>query len=229
MGGVECVGARSPGGTAVWVWVLAMASSLGVIRCRVAIVVNATIFQNSCDRKYQLLRRTLAPVAETAEPVEAAGDWLSETEMQSWRALIQTTTGLLACSTASSRPSTACRSASTRCSSIMSDAGDDGLRMQDLAGTLHLSPSGITRRIDGMVRPGLVERRQCPTDRRGSNAMLTDDGWNRLAEAAPTHVRGVRDALRRPVERTPARERRRTRCRRRRSIPRPPRAAATRR
>ena len=75
---------------------------------------------------------------------------------------------------------------------IISDAGDDGLRMQELAETLHLSPSGVTRRVDGMVRQGLVVRRQCSDDRRGSYAMLTDDGWNRLREAAPTHVRGVR-------------------------------------
>ena len=75
---------------------------------------------------------------------------------------------------------------------IISDAGEGGLRMQELAETLHLSPSGVTRRVDGMVRRGLVVRRQCSEDRRRSYAMLTDDGWNRLREAAPTHVRGVR-------------------------------------
>jgi DNA-binding MarR family transcriptional regulator len=64
--------------------------------------------------------------------------------------------------------------------------------MTDLAGSLHLSPSGITRRIDGLVRDGLVERQRCPNDRRGSYAVLTDAGFARLEEAAPTHVRGVR-------------------------------------
>ena len=64
--------------------------------------------------------------------------------------------------------------------------------MTDLANDLHLSPSGITRRIDGMERAGLVERKQCPSDRRGSNAVLTDEGLRVLREAAPTHVRGVR-------------------------------------
>jgi DNA-binding MarR family transcriptional regulator len=64
--------------------------------------------------------------------------------------------------------------------------------MTDLASRLHLSPSGITRRIDGLERAGMVERRQCPSDRRGSNAVLTDEGLRRLTAAAPTHVRGVR-------------------------------------
>jgi DNA-binding MarR family transcriptional regulator len=43
-----------------------------------------------------------------------------------------------------------------------------------------------------MVKAGLVERRQCPSDRRGSYAALTELGAKRLREAAPTHVRGVR-------------------------------------
>ena len=66
------------------------------------------------------------------------------------------------------------------------------MRMTELAAGLHLSPSGITRRIDGLVKSGFVERRQCPTDRRGSNAVLTDLGMKTLEEAAPTHLEGVR-------------------------------------
>jgi DNA-binding MarR family transcriptional regulator len=44
-----------------------------------------------------------------------------------------------------------------------------------------------------MVKAGLVERQQCPSDRRGSYAVLTALGTKRLREAAPTHVRGVRE------------------------------------
>jgi DNA-binding MarR family transcriptional regulator len=131
-------------------------------------------------------------MAETAEPVEAATGWLSETEMQSWRALIQTTTGLLAVLDRELQREHRLTLAEYEVLAIISDAGDDGLRMQELAETLHLSPSGVTRRVDGMVRQGLVVRRQCSEDRRRSYAMLTEDGWNRLREAAPTHVRGVR-------------------------------------
>ena len=64
--------------------------------------------------------------------------------------------------------------------------------MQDLAAMVHLSPSGATRRIDGMVRRGFVIRGRCPTDRRGYNVALTDAGREQLEAAAPTHVRGVR-------------------------------------
>src|SRR5579875_1871375 len=78
---------------------------------------------------------------------------------------------------------------------ILSEAGPLGLRMSDLADRLLLSRSGLTRRIDGMVRAGLVERRSCPADGRGSYASLTPAGAARLEEAAPTHVAGVRRYL----------------------------------
>ena len=81
----------------------------------------------------------------------------------------------------------------------LSEAGPEGLRMSDLADRLLLSRSGLTRRIDGMVRSGLVERGACPADRRGAMARLTALGATRLAEAAPTHVAGVRRYLIDPV------------------------------
>jgi DNA-binding MarR family transcriptional regulator len=39
---------------------------------------------------------------------------------------------------------------------------------------------------------GLVERFPCPSDARSTNARLTDAGWGKLVEAAPGHVRTVR-------------------------------------
>ena len=66
------------------------------------------------------------------------------------------------------------------------------MRMCDLADTLQLSPSGFTRRLDGLVRGGLVERRNSDADRRVMLAVLTDAGRERLAEAAPIHVASVR-------------------------------------
>jgi DNA-binding MarR family transcriptional regulator len=66
------------------------------------------------------------------------------------------------------------------------------LRMTELAARTLVSRSGLTRRLDRLVESGLVERRNCPTDRRGVYAVLTDDGRRRLKDAAPTHVEGVR-------------------------------------
>ena len=57
---------------------------------------------------------------------------------------------------------------------------------------LQLSPSGLTRRLDGLVRAGLVERRPSATDRRVMLAGLTDAGWEHLERVAPVHVESVR-------------------------------------
>ena len=67
--------------------------------------------------------------------------------------------------------------------------------MSELAGHLHLSPSGLTRRLDLLVREGLVVRESCPSDRRAVYAVLTARGRERLEEAAPDHVAAVRRHL----------------------------------
>jgi DNA-binding MarR family transcriptional regulator len=66
------------------------------------------------------------------------------------------------------------------------------LRMTELASRTLVSRSGLTRRLDRLVDAGLVERRSCPTDRRGVYAVLTAAGRGRLDASAPTHVDGVR-------------------------------------
>jgi DNA-binding MarR family transcriptional regulator len=123
---------------------------------------------------------------------EQGPHWLSDTEQQSWRTLIDVTTGVLATLDAELRAEHGLSLGEYEVLARLSEAPEHSLRMTDLAGHLRLSPSGITRRIDGLVRSGLVERQQCPSDRRGSNAVLTDAGLRRLQDAAPTHVRGVR-------------------------------------
>ena len=64
--------------------------------------------------------------------------------------------------------------------------------MNDLAERCGLSPSGLTRRFDGMARQNLVERRRCAEDRRGVLAVLTPTGFERLSATAPAHVASVR-------------------------------------
>jgi DNA-binding MarR family transcriptional regulator len=121
-----------------------------------------------------------------------AAPWLDERELAAWRALIRTTTGLLATLDNELQAAHGLSLGDYEVLVHLSEAPDRALRMTDLAASLHLSPSGITRRIDGLVRDGLVERHRCPTDRRGSYAVLSEAGMARLVECAPTHVQGVR-------------------------------------
>lgn len=88
----------------------------------------------------------------------------------------------------------------------LSAATDDRLRMCDLAAQLHLSPSGLTRRLDGLVRAGLVSREPAADDRRVILAVLTPAGRARLEAAAPDHVAGVRRAFLDHLSRTQIRQ-----------------------
>lgn len=62
------------------------------------------------------------------------------------------------------------------------------LRMSDLAAQTMLTTSGITRVVDRLEHDGLIERRACPTDRRGSFACITPAGTDRLDETLPGHL-----------------------------------------
>src|SRR5579871_2260479 len=66
-------------------------------------------------------------------------------------------------------------------------------RMQELAGAVLLSKSGLTRLVARMEQAGLVERRPCPTDLRGTIAALTPAGQAALRRARPVHLRGIRE------------------------------------
>ena len=73
----------------------------------------------------------------------------------------------------------------------LSEAPGRRLRMTELAERVLLSRSGLTRLVDRLVRDGLVERESCPSDARGTLAVLTAQGLDRLRTAWPTHLRGV--------------------------------------
>jgi DNA-binding MarR family transcriptional regulator len=66
------------------------------------------------------------------------------------------------------------------------------MRMCDVAESVLLSRSGLTRLVDRLERDGLVERVSCADDARGAFARLTDAGRVKLDAAAATHLDGIR-------------------------------------
>ena len=66
------------------------------------------------------------------------------------------------------------------------------LTMSELAQSVLLSQSGVTRLVDRLVRSGLVVREGCSEDRRVMYARLTDEGREALIQARPTLIEGVR-------------------------------------
>ena len=65
------------------------------------------------------------------------------------------------------------------------------LRRVDLAERIVLTPSGITRLLEGLERCGYVERASCASDARVTYAQLTDNGEAKLREASQTHVADI--------------------------------------
>lgn len=75
----------------------------------------------------------------------------------------------------------------------LSEAPQHRMRMTDLAAATLQSKSRLSHQITRMEAAGLVTREDCPGDRRGLYAVLTEQGWSTMRRVAPDHVRSVRE------------------------------------
>jgi len=122
-------------------------------------------------------------------------EWLSKEQQASWRAWLSATTLLpeqlgrdLQCESGLTLPD-------YEILVRLSESPDRRIRMSDLADQTLASRSRLSHQVDRMEKAGLVSRESCADDRRGSFAVLTNEGWERLVAAAPTHVESVRTHL----------------------------------
>jgi DNA-binding MarR family transcriptional regulator len=74
----------------------------------------------------------------------------------------------------------------------LSEAPGVTVRVGDIAPTCALSLSGTTRVVGRLEDRGLLRREQCPSDRRGWEAVLTGSGLARLRQAWPAQLASVR-------------------------------------
>lgn len=118
--------------------------------------------------------------------------WLDDVEMRAWRNLLTVYKRILVQLDADLQKAQLLSLADYAVLVTLSEAPDRRLRMVELADRILVTPSGLTRRVDALVRHGLVSRQPCPDDRRGTFAVLTGAGLERLRQAAPHHVVQVR-------------------------------------
>lgn len=78
---------------------------------------------------------------------------------------------------------------------MLSESPGRRVRLCDLAATLRLSRGGLTRRMQGVLKKGLVRRVRNKDDGRSAYAEITEKGWKLLQRAAPAHVESVRQRL----------------------------------
>ncbi len=74
----------------------------------------------------------------------------------------------------------------------LSRAPEQALKRVDLAESVLLTPSGITRLLKGLEDAGWVSNRPCAEDARVTYAVLTPAGKTKLEQARKTHVASVR-------------------------------------
>lgn len=75
----------------------------------------------------------------------------------------------------------------------LADAPDGRMRMSELADSVLLSRSGLTRLVDRLEREGLLTRTRCKDDARGFFAQITPQGRRLFGAARRTHLEGVRN------------------------------------
>lgn len=77
----------------------------------------------------------------------------------------------------------------------LSQAPRRRMRMTELARNVKITRSRLSHAIARLEKNGWVRREECPSDKRGQNAVLTDDGYAMLSRSAPGHVDAVRQAM----------------------------------
>jgi DNA-binding MarR family transcriptional regulator len=120
-----------------------------------------------------------------------ATKWLSPAEMAAWRTYIETSGDLLRAIEKDLAPFGLDRG-DYQLLAMLSEAPDQRLRMCDLADSLRLTRSGLTRRMDGVLKKKLVTRVQSEEDGRAAYASLTPKGFELLKHVAPEHLESVR-------------------------------------
>ncbi len=123
-----------------------------------------------------------------------ATKWLTPREMTAWRTYIETYGDLIA-AIERDLAGHGLTLGDYQVFVYLSEASERSMRMCDLADLLQLSPSGLTRRLDGLVKAGFVTREASTDDRRVMLAMLTPKGLAALEAAAPDHVASVRHRI----------------------------------
>jgi DNA-binding MarR family transcriptional regulator len=118
--------------------------------------------------------------------------WLDETERKAWLSLIGLIIRLPAALDSQLQRDAGFSHFEYTVLVHLSNAPGRVLRMSRLAALCHSSLSRLSHVVARLERRGWVRRDPCPDDGRATLATLTDDGFTKLASAAPGHVEAVR-------------------------------------
>jgi DNA-binding MarR family transcriptional regulator len=121
--------------------------------------------------------------------------WLTQAEQHAWRSFLEASRLLFDALDRDLQQDAGIPHAYYEILVRLSESTGRTMRMNKLAETTRSSRSRLSHAIDRLVERGWVERLDCPTDRRGQLAELTEEGFAALAAAAPGHVAAVRSFI----------------------------------
>jgi DNA-binding MarR family transcriptional regulator len=121
------------------------------------------------------------------------GKWLDDTEQRAWRAYLESSKVLFDALDRQLQREADLPHAYYEILVRLSEADGRAMRMSELADITRSSRSRLSHAVARLEERGWVTREECPTDRRGQIATLTDAGYAVLADAAPGHVAAVRE------------------------------------
>jgi DNA-binding MarR family transcriptional regulator len=135
---------------------------------------------------------TSATVAPQMATVESELRPLDAAELRAWRGLLRAHALLVKRLDADLEAAHGLPLTSYEVLLHLASAEGRKMRMCDVAESVLLSRSGLTRLVDRLERDGYVERVSCADDARGAYARLTDGGRSKLSAASSTHLEGIR-------------------------------------
>ncbi|SKB09444.1 MarR family winged helix-turn-helix transcriptional regulator [Aeromicrobium choanae] len=130
-----------------------------------------------------------------------SGPWLDDDEAEAWLALVSIIEVLPAALDAQLLRDADLTFFEFLVLVQLAEAGDESMRLSDLAAATHTSPPRLSRVIARLEKDGLVTRTADSDDARSRHADLTDTGWQRLETASPGHVELVREIFVGPLTR----------------------------
>lgn len=121
--------------------------------------------------------------------------WLTEEELDSWLSVVRLMTWLPWSIDQQLQRDSKLGMVEYQVLAMLSGSPDRTMRMSSLAEVTNASLSRLSRVVTRLEGRGLVKREPDPTDGRFTNAILTEDGFHTLADAAPGHVALVRSLV----------------------------------